>query len=84
MMTKILLSAAALSVMALGAASPASAHYKGNHNFSLYIGTPWLSSYAYKYQPSCSYEPRLVTIKVSNGYGGYYFTTVWRDVKVCY
>ena len=30
------------------------------------------------------YEPRLVTIKVSNGYGGYYFKKVWKDVKVCY
>ena len=80
MMKTILASAAALSVMALGAASPASA----KSNFSLYIGTPWLSAYSYNYLPSCYYEPRLVTIKVSNGYGGYYFKKVWKDVKVCY
>lgn len=59
MMKTILASAAALTVMALGAASPASA----KSNFSLYIGTPWLSAYSYNYLPYCSYEPRLVTIK---------------------
>lgn len=80
MMKTILVSAAALSVMALGAASPASA----KSNFSLYIGTPWLSGYSSHYLPSCYYEPHLVTIKVSNGYGGYYFKKVWTDVKVCY
>jgi hypothetical protein len=80
MMKTILASAAALSVMALGAAAPASA----KSNFSLYIGTPWLSGYSSNYLPSCYYEPRLVTIKVSNGYGGYYFKKVWKDVRVCY
>ncbi|MCJ7527369.1 MAG: hypothetical protein MUO37_04540 [Methyloceanibacter sp.] len=80
MMKKILLSAATLSVVALGAASPASA----KSNFSLYIGTPWLSAYSYDYPSSCTYESRLVTIKVPNGYGGYYFKKVWRDIRVCY
>jgi hypothetical protein len=79
-MKTILASAAALSVMALGAASPASA----KSNFSLYIGTPWLSTYSYNYLPHCYYEPRLVTIKVSNGYGGVYFKKIWKDVRVCY
>jgi hypothetical protein len=80
MMKTILASTVALSVMALGAASPASA----KSNFSLYIGTPWLSAYSYNYLPHCTYEPHLITIKVSNGYGGYYFKQVWKDVKVCY
>jgi hypothetical protein len=53
-------------------------------NFSLYIGTPWLSTYSYNYLPHCYYEPRLVTIKVSNGYGGVYFKKIWKDVRVCY
>ena len=53
MMKTILASAAALSVMALGAASPASA----KSNFSLYIGTPWLSAYSYNYLPYCSMSP---------------------------
>ena len=79
-MMKTILVSAGLSIMALGAASPASAQ----SNFSFYIGTPWLSGYSSNYLPSCYYEPRLVTIKVSNGYGGYYFKKVWKDVRVCY
>jgi len=67
--------------MTLGAGSPASAHYNGNHGFHLYIGTPWPSAYSYDYLSSCSCEPRLVIIRVPNGYGGYYFKTVVRDVK---
>ena len=35
---KTLIAAAALTAVALGAASPASAHYKGYYNFSLYAG----------------------------------------------
>jgi hypothetical protein len=34
----MLKNAAALTAVALGAASPASAHYKGYYNFSLYAG----------------------------------------------
>ena len=42
-MMKTILASAALSVMVLGAASPASA----KSNFSLYIDTPRLSAYSY-------------------------------------
>ena len=56
----------------------------GQVQFFLNIGTPWLSAYSYDYPSSCTYEPRLVTIKVPNGYGGYYFKKVWRDIRVCY
>ena len=65
--------------MMLGATSPAAAHYKGHYNFSWYVGSP-----SYAYRQDCSYEPRLITIRVWNGYGGYYFKKVWRDVRVCY
>jgi hypothetical protein len=80
MMKTILASAVALTVMALSAASPASA----KSNFSIFIGTPWLSAYSYSYGPTCYYEPRLVTIKVPNGWGGHHFKKVWKDVRVCY
>ena len=38
MLKKTLIAATALSAVALGAASPASAHYKGHYNFSWYAG----------------------------------------------
>jgi hypothetical protein len=79
MLKKTLIAAAALTVMVLGATSPAAAHYKGHYNFSWYVGSP-----SYAYRQDCSYEPRLITIRVWNGYGGYYFKKVWRDVRVCY
>ena len=40
MLKKTLIAATALSAVALGAASPASAHYKGHYNFSRYAGYP--------------------------------------------
>jgi hypothetical protein len=92
MFTKTLLAAAALSFMALAATSPAHAtygnghHNKHHYNFS-YNAYPWFNTYSYKayaYQPSCSYEPQLVRIKVWTGYGNYYFKSVWRDVRVCH
>ena len=76
MMKTILASAAALSVMALGAA----ARFRQIQFLALYRHALTERNYL----PYCSYEPRLVTIKVSNGYGGYYFQKVWKDVKVCY
>ena len=93
MLKKTLIAAAALTIMALGAASPAAAHYNngGNkhYNFSWYSGYPWwVNSYAFKtynYQPSCHYETRPVTLKIWDEYSySYYFKTVYRDVKVCY
>lgn len=50
MLKKTLIAATALSAVALGAASPASAHYKGHYNFSWYAGYP---SWSYS---SCHYE----------------------------
>ena len=50
MLKKTLIAATALSAVALGAASPAFAHYKGHYNFSWYAGYP---SWSYS---SCHYE----------------------------
>jgi hypothetical protein len=50
MLKKTLIAATALSAVALGAASPASAHYKGHYNFSWYAGYP---SWSYSI---CHYE----------------------------
>jgi hypothetical protein len=80
MLKKTLVAAAALTVMALGAASPAAAHYKGHHNFSWYAGYPSWNSYS-----SCHYETRPVTLKIWDQYSyGYHFKTVYRDVRICY
>jgi hypothetical protein len=86
MLKKTLVAAAALTAIALGAASPASAHYNKHYNFSWYAGYPW-GGYAYKtynYNP-CHYESRPVTLKIWDEYSySYYFKTVYRDIKVCY
>ena len=69
----MLKNAAALTAVALGAASPASAHYEGYYNFSLYAAS------------SCHYETRPVTLRIWDPYSySYYFKTVYRDVRICY
>jgi hypothetical protein len=89
MMKKTLIAAAALTVMVLGAASPASAHYNNGYRYNFsYSGYPWwANSYAYKaynYQPSCHYGTRPVTLKIWDEYSySYYFKTVYRNVKIC-
>jgi len=70
MLKKTLIAATALSAVALGAASPASAHYKGHYNFSWYAGS--------------HYETRPLTLKIWDPYTySYYFKTVYRDVRIC-
>jgi hypothetical protein len=85
MLKKTLIAAAALFAIALGVASPASAHYNKHYNFSWYSGYPWKSyAYTYNYHP-CHYESRPVTLKIWDDYSySYYFKTVYRDIKVCY
>ena len=79
MLKKTLIAAAALTAVALGAASPASAHYRGYYNFSLYADYP---SYSYS---SCHYETRPVTLRIWDQYSySYYFKSVYRDVRICY
>ena len=76
MLKKTLIAATALSAVALGAASPASAHYKGHYNFSWYAGYP---SWSYSI---CHYETRPLTLKIWDPYTySYYFKTVYRDVQ---
>ncbi len=78
MLKKTLIAATALSAVALGAASPSSAHYKGHYNFSWYAGYP---SWSYS---SCRYETRPLTLKIWDPYTySYYFKTVYRDVRTC-
>ena len=70
MLKKTLIAATALSAVALGAASPASAHYKGHYNFSWYAGYP---SWSYSI---CHYETRPLTLKIWDPYTySYYFKT---------
>ena len=79
MLKKTLIAAAALTAVALGAASPASAHYQGCYNLSVYADYP---SYSYS---SCHYETRPVTLRIWDQYSySYYFKTVYRDVRICY
>ena len=78
MLKKTLIAATALSAVTLGAASPASAHYKGHYNFSWYAGYP---SWSYSI---CHYETRPLTLKIWDPYTySYYFKTVYRDVRIC-
>jgi hypothetical protein len=79
MLKKTLIAATALSAVALGAASPASAHYKATTIiFSWYAGYP---SWSYS---SCHYETRPLTLKIWDPYTySYYFKTVYRDVRIC-
>lgn len=77
MFKQILLSAAALSAMAI-TTSQAEAHYGYGY------GHPHYSSYSYSYQPSCYTEQRPVTFRVWDDYAcEYVLRTVYRDYQVC-
>ena len=85
MFKKILLTAAALSTLVLGA-SAANAGYgisvSYGHGYGYGHGHHY-NSYSY-YQPSCYTRPRPVTIRVWDDYSyEYIFRTVYRDYPVC-
>ena len=79
-MKTILASAVALSIMA-----PASfARIRQIQFLSLYrhaLAERLLVQLSRRIAPTSLH---LITVKVSNDYGGYYFKQVWKDIKVCY
>jgi hypothetical protein len=80
MLKKILLSAAALSVLVLGA-SQAEAGYGYSYGYKYY--KPHYRSYSY-HKPHCYTVTRPVTIRVWSDYSyGYIFRTVYRDIRIC-
>ena len=83
MFKKILLTAAALSTLVLGA-SAANAGYGISVSYGHGYGHHHhYNSYSY-YQPSCYTRSRPVTIRVWDDYSyEYIFRTVYRDYRVC-
>jgi hypothetical protein len=82
MFKKILLSAAALSALVLGA-SQAHAGYGYGHGYGYHHYKPHYRSYSY-YKPYCHTVSRPVTIRVWDDYScEYIFRTVYRDYRIC-
>jgi hypothetical protein len=84
MFKKILLSAAALSALVLGASQAQAGYgvsYGYSHGYNHY--KPHYRSYSY-HKPRCYSVTRPVTIRVWSDYSyAYIFRTVYRDIRIC-
>lgn len=75
MFKKILLSAAALTALVLGASSAEAGYGYGGYGYH------YRPHYSYSY---CHYESRPITIRVWDDYSySYYYKTIYRSYKVC-
>jgi hypothetical protein len=88
MFKKILLTAAALSTLALGASAANAGYgygYGHGYGYGYGYGYGHHAHYAdYSYQPSCYTQSRPVVIRVWDDYScEYTFRTVYRDYQVC-
>ena len=82
MFKKILLSAAALSALVLGA-SQAEAGYGYGYGYSYKHYKPYYRTYSY-HRPHCYSVTKPVTIRVWDDHSySYFYKTIYRDIRIC-
>ena len=84
MFKKILLSAAALSALVLGASQAEAGYgYGYGYGYSYKHYKPYYRTYSY-YRPHCYSVTKPVTIRVWDDYSySYFYKTIYRDIRIC-